>query len=149
MCIRDRRKPWRRERRKALCTVDLWTVGCADPRLTALPRFPMGKPWKTLRVSHRLPTGRRLPTSSTAPTTIRLKSGNVKTISQPPALAYSTPVTVQGTGATALSGILLSPLWHVDAVSGRGDHPISPLYNPLIVNDYFNVFTTLTFMRLP
>ena len=46
--------------------VDLWTVGFADPRLTAQARFPMDKPWKTLRVSHRLPTGRRLPTSSTA-----------------------------------------------------------------------------------
>jgi hypothetical protein len=47
--------------------VDLWTVGCADSRLTARARFPVDKPWTTLRVAHRLPTGRRLPTSSTAP----------------------------------------------------------------------------------
>jgi len=46
--------------------VDLWTVGDADSRLSAQARSPMDKPWKTLRVSHRLPTGRRLPTSSTA-----------------------------------------------------------------------------------
>lgn len=28
-------------------TVDLWTVGYADTRLTAQARFPMDKPWKT------------------------------------------------------------------------------------------------------
>jgi len=81
--------------------VDLWTVGCADSRLTAQARFPMDNPWKTLRVSHRLPTGRRLPTSSTARQQSRLKSGKVKTITRPPSLAYSTPVAVQTTGTTA------------------------------------------------
>jgi len=40
--------------------VNLWTVGCADPRLTAQARSPMDKPGKTLRVSPTLPTGRRL-----------------------------------------------------------------------------------------
>jgi hypothetical protein len=47
--------------------VNLWTVGCADPRLTAPARSPMDKPGKTLRVSPALPTGRRLSTSFTAP----------------------------------------------------------------------------------
>ena len=47
--------------------MNLWTVGCADPRLTAQPRSPMGKPGKTHGVSSTLPTGRRLPTSFTAP----------------------------------------------------------------------------------
>jgi hypothetical protein len=47
--------------------VDLWTVGCADPRLTAQARSPMDKPGKTPCVSPTLPTGRRLPTSFTAP----------------------------------------------------------------------------------
>jgi hypothetical protein len=47
--------------------VNLWTVGCADPRLTAQARSPMGKPGKTLCVSPTLPTGRRLSTSFTAP----------------------------------------------------------------------------------
>ena len=47
--------------------MNLWTVGCADPRLTAPARSPMDKPAKTLRVSPTLPTGRRLPTSFTAP----------------------------------------------------------------------------------
>jgi hypothetical protein len=46
--------------------VNLWTVGCADPRLTAQARSPMDKPGKTLGVFPTLPTGRRLPTSFTA-----------------------------------------------------------------------------------
>lgn len=61
----------------------------------------MDGPWKTLRVSHRPPTGRRLPTSSTAGQQQSLKSGKVKTIIPPSALAYSNPVAVQTTGATA------------------------------------------------
>ena len=47
--------------------MNLWTVGCADPRLTAQARSPMDKPGKTQCVSPTLPTGRRLPTSFTAP----------------------------------------------------------------------------------
>ena len=31
--------------------MNLWTVGCADPRLTAQARSPMDKPGKTLGVS--------------------------------------------------------------------------------------------------
>ena len=61
----------------------------------------MDKPWATRRVAHRLPTGRRLPTSSTALNPIDIKSGKVKTKSPAPALAYSSPVTVQTTGTTA------------------------------------------------
>ena len=87
-----------RERR---CTVDLWTAGCAGSRLTAPARSPMDKPWTTLCVAHRLPTGRRLPTSSTALDLIRIKSGKVKTISTVQPLAYSTPVAVQATVTTA------------------------------------------------
>ena len=84
------------------CTVDLWTAGYAGSRLTAQARSPMDKRWTTLRVAHRLPTGRRLPTSSTALNPIDIKSGKVKTKSPAPALAYSSPVTVQTTGTTAL-----------------------------------------------
>jgi hypothetical protein len=47
--------------------VNLWTVGFADPRLTAPARSPVDKPGKRHRVSPALPTGRRLPTSFTAP----------------------------------------------------------------------------------
>ena len=47
--------------------VNLWTVGCADPRLTAPARSPMDQPGKTPCVSPALPTARRLPTSFTAP----------------------------------------------------------------------------------
>jgi transposase InsO family protein len=46
--------------------VNLWTVGCAHPRLTAPARSPMDKPGKTQCVSPTLPTGRRLLTSFTA-----------------------------------------------------------------------------------
>jgi len=46
--------------------MNLWTVGCADPRLIARARSPMDKPGKTPCVSPTLPTGRRLPTSFTA-----------------------------------------------------------------------------------
>ncbi len=84
------------------CTVDLWTAGCAGSRLTAPARSPMDKPWTTLCVAHRLPTGRRLPTSSTALDSIRIKSGKVKTNTPAPALAYSPPVTVQTSGTTAI-----------------------------------------------
>ena len=83
------------------CTVDLWTAGCAGSRLTAPARSPMDKPWTTLRVAHNLPTGRRLPTSSTALDLIGIKSGKVKTNTPAPALAYSPPVTVQTSGTTA------------------------------------------------
>jgi hypothetical protein len=61
----------------------------------------MDKAWKTLCVSHRLPTGRRLPTSSTAHQLQSFKSGKVKTISPAPALVYSTPVGTQATVTTA------------------------------------------------
>ena len=46
--------------------MNLWTVGGADPRLTARARSPMDKPGKTPCVSPTLPTGRRLPASFTA-----------------------------------------------------------------------------------
>jgi len=49
--------------------VNLWTVGCADPRLTAQARSPMDKPGKTpLRFPHPCPQVGGLPTSFTAPT---------------------------------------------------------------------------------
>ena len=54
------------------------------------------------------PTGRRLPTSSTALNPIDIKSGKVKTKSPAPALAYSSPVTVQTTGTTVGLGLLTS-----------------------------------------
>ncbi len=72
--------------------MNLWTVGCADPRLTAPARSPMDKPGKTPCVSPGLPTGRRLSTSFTAPQqqqAMNLISGKSETISRLPALAYS------------------------------------------------------------
>ena len=87
------------------CTVDLWTAGYAGSRLTASARSPMDKPWTTLCVAHRLPTGRRLPTSSTVLKPIVIKSGKVKTKTPAPALAYSSPVAVQTTGTTAVEKI--------------------------------------------
>src|SRR5690349_20979167 len=74
--------------------VNLWTVGCADPRLTAQARSPMDKPGKTPCVSPTLPTGRRLPTSFTAPRNkdrMNLIRGRVK-----PAAGYRGPLGVYG-----------------------------------------------------
>ena len=90
--------------------MDLWTAGYAGSRLIAPARSPMDKPWTTLRVDHRLPTGRRLPTSPTALDLIGIKSGKVKTISPVQALAYSTPVAVQ---ATVTAAVLVFPGWEV------------------------------------
>jgi hypothetical protein len=72
--------------------MNLWTVGCADPRLTAPARSPMDKPRKTLCVSPTLPTGRQLPTSFTAPQqqqAMNVIPGKGEPISRLPALAYS------------------------------------------------------------
>jgi hypothetical protein len=83
--------------------VNLWTVGCADARLTAQARSPMDKLGKTPRVSPTLPTGRRLPTSFTAPQQqqgLNLIPGAVK-----PSAGYRPylffPEPVQTTGTTA------------------------------------------------
>lgn len=92
--------PWRQlgpllpKGEETLCTVDLWTAGRAGSRLTAQARSPMDKPWKTLCVSHRLPTGRRLTTSSTALKLCTFESGRVKTLPAAPALAWASPQTV-------------------------------------------------------
>jgi hypothetical protein len=72
--------------------VNLWTIGCADARLTAQARSPMDKPGKTPCVSPTLPTGRRLPTSFTALPQhqgLNLIPGKVKPFSRRRALAYS------------------------------------------------------------
>ncbi len=66
--------------------VEMWTVGCADTRLTARTRFPMDKSWKTLRVYHRLPTGRRLSTSPTAQQSVlscNIQKGRSQKLSTP------------------------------------------------------------------
>ena len=74
--------------------MNLWTIGCTDPRLTAQARSPMDKPGKTQCVSPTLPTGRRLPTSFTAPRnkkrSIRFR-GNGETISRLPAFSLCLP----------------------------------------------------------
>ena len=74
--------------------MNLWTVGCADPRLTAQARSPMDKPGKTPCVSPTLPTGRRLPTSFTAPRSkdrMNLISGKGETSSRLPAFSLFLP----------------------------------------------------------
>jgi hypothetical protein len=85
--------------------MNLWTVGCADPRLTAQARSPMDKPGKTPCVSPTLPTGRRLPTSFTAPRNKKRSIrfwGKVKPAAGYRPLAYSSPEPVQTTGTVAL-----------------------------------------------
>ena len=86
--------------------MNLWTVGCADPRLTAPARSPMDKPGKTQCVSPTLPTGRRLPTSFTAPRqqhSMNLISGKVNPSAGYQPLAYSSPEAVQTTGTVAMT----------------------------------------------
>src|SRR5271165_1007307 len=89
-------QPWQRQRsRWRGDAVSLWTVGCADARLTAQARSPMDKPGKTPCVSPILPTGRRLPTSLTAPQQqqgLCLIPGKVKPFDRLPALAYSSRI---------------------------------------------------------
>src|SRR6516162_4698270 len=84
--------------------VNLWTVGCADPRLTAPARSPMDKPGKTLCVSPTLPTGRGCPQASQHPATrqMNLISGKGETSSRLPTLACSSPEAVQTTGTVAV-----------------------------------------------
>lgn len=122
------------------CTVDLWTAGYAGSRLTASARSPMDKPWTTLCVAHRLPTGRRLPTSSTVLKPIVIKSGKVKTKTPAPALAYSSPVTVQTTGTTALCTAIM-PI-HGDLVAvwatQRGEFEADRKRINWVVNQYID-----------
>ena len=84
--------------------MNLWTVGCADPRLTAPARSPMDKPGKTRCVSPTLPTGRRLPTSFTAPATTQDEFDFGESRNQQPAnsLSLFSPEAVQTTGTVAL-----------------------------------------------
>jgi len=94
--------------------MNLWTVGYADSRLTAKTRSPVGKPGKTKRVFPALPTGRRLPTSFTAPQPpegliLNLFPGIMMTTNRVPALAYSPPEPVQPTGTTAYDAIPSAP----------------------------------------
>jgi hypothetical protein len=51
--------------------VNLSTVGGADPRLTTQARSPVDKPGNAQWVSPTFATGRRLPTSFTAPVASR------------------------------------------------------------------------------
>ena len=69
----------------------MWTVGCADARLTAQARSPMDKPGKTPCVSPTLPTGQWLPTNFAALQQLQgfnLIPGVVKTFIRLPTLAY-------------------------------------------------------------
>ena len=97
--------------------MNLWTVGCADPRLTAPARSPMDKPGKTPCVSPALPTGRRLPTSFTAPQQqqgLNLIPGAVKpSAGYRPSLFFPEPV--QTTGTTAVSA--------AHRLGPKGDYP--------------------------
>ena len=93
-------------------TVDLWTAGDAGSRLTAQARFPMDKPWTTLCVAHRLPTGRRLPTSSTALKRLHL---------------FLNPENQNQTPGTSFS------LFHPGGCPSYRDHPTLPLTGPSLL----------------
>jgi hypothetical protein len=73
--------------------VNLWTVGCADPRLTAQARSPMDKPGKTPCVSPTLPTGAAAHKLHSTPQQDRMNliSGNDQTSSRLPAFSLFFP----------------------------------------------------------
>ena len=118
-----------RRRRPERCTVDF-----VDSRLRRFPpcapRNPVDGPWKTRCVSHRLPIGsaaaHKLHSAPANPYKIR----DSQTITQPPALAYSTPVAVQMTGTTAATTFV-----HIDPRNleefyygkGKGSRRFAPL----------------------
>ena len=74
--------------------MNLWTVGCADPRLTAPARSPMDKPGKTLCVSphlaHRSAAAHKLH-STPHQDGMNLISGNRETSSRLPAFSLFLP----------------------------------------------------------
>jgi hypothetical protein len=74
--------------------MNLWTVGCADPRLTAQARSPMDKPGKTPCVSPTLPTGSAAAHklhSTPQQDRMNLISGNGETSSRLPAFSLFLP----------------------------------------------------------
>src|ERR1700746_2434414 len=92
--------------------VNLWTVGCADPRLTAPARSPMDKPGKTQCVSPTLPTGRRLPHklhSTPQQHGMILISGNGEISSRLHAFSLFFPGSCPKTGTVAEVGLKIVP----------------------------------------
>jgi hypothetical protein len=85
--------------------VNLWTVGCADPRLAAPVRSPTDKPGKTLCVSpnlaHRSATAHKLH-STLRQDRMNLISGKVKPAAGYRPLACSSPEAVQINGTVAV-----------------------------------------------
>ena len=85
--------------------MNLWTVGCADPRLTAPARSPMDKPGKTPmrfpRLAHRSAAAHKLH-STPQQDRMNLISGKGETSAGYRPLAYSSPEAVQTTGTVAL-----------------------------------------------
>jgi hypothetical protein len=77
--------------------VNLWTVGCADPRLTARARSPMDKPRKTLCVSpnlaHRSAAAHKLHSTPQQHGMILFR-GMIKPAAGYRPLAYSSPEAV-------------------------------------------------------
>jgi hypothetical protein len=79
--------------------VDLWTVGCADPRLTAPARSPMDKPGKRHAFPPPCPPLGGCPQASQHPQQDRMNliSGKDQTSSQLPALSLFLPGTCPNT----------------------------------------------------
>ena len=71
--------------------MNLWTVGCADARLTAQARSPMDKPGEAMRFPHLAHKSAAVHKLHSATTAARIEFGPGKgaTFSRLPALAYS------------------------------------------------------------
>ena len=84
--------------------MNLWTVGCADPRLTAPARSPMDKPGKRHAFPPPCPPLGGCPQASQHPQQDRLNliSGKDQTTSRLPAFSLFLPEPVQTPGTVAL-----------------------------------------------
>ena len=85
--------------------MNLWTVGCADPRLTAQARSPMDKRENAMRfprLAHRSAAAHKLH-STPQQDRMNLISGNGETSRRLPAFSLSLPGS-QTTGTVAIIG---------------------------------------------
>src|SRR5712671_3805744 len=93
--------------------VNLWTVGCADPRLTAPARSPMDKPGKNAlrfpRLAHRSAAVHKLH-SATATTSYEFDFREKRNHQPATNLSLFSPEAVQTTGTVAVPGIATYPI---------------------------------------
>ena len=102
--------------------MNLWTVGCADPRLTAQARSPMDKPGENAmrfpHLAHRSAAAHKLHSTPQQHGMILFR-GMIKPAAGYRPLAYSSPEAVQTTGTVAIRVKLESPCHRWSPLSWR------------------------------